>query len=79
MPIILANDLINAICEASGVDPDRCHRVIIDAEAGAAVRVYFDCFGDEQLLELTPPLVKSPRVRRYMTNEKGEHVEVTTA
>lgn len=77
--VILADKFATLVCEALGVDARTCHRVIIDATAGSVLRVYFDCYGDERLLELVPPLASEPNIRRYMLNEKGDHVEITTA
>lgn len=76
---ILGEKLLLAICEKAGVDPNVTRRVIIDAQVGHVVKIYFDTFGDESLFDLVPPLVMEPTVAQFMLNEKGERIEVTTA
>lgn len=40
---------------AAGVIPPNTRRMIIDVEAGKAVKVYYDTFGNETLLQLITP------------------------
>jgi hypothetical protein len=40
---------------ANGVVPPLCRRVVIDAEAGSCVKLYYEVYGDERLLEVGIP------------------------
>ncbi len=48
---ILGQDLFAQFIKA-GIVPSNCRRMVIDMEVEKAVRVYYDCFGDERLLEV---------------------------
>lgn len=38
--------------------PDNCRRIIIDAEAGQALKVYFECFANNDLAEVSSDILK---------------------
>ncbi|KKN20053.1 hypothetical protein LCGC14_0939470 [marine sediment metagenome] len=38
--------------EDAGILPDNCRRVIIDIAYDDAVKVYYECYGDERLLKI---------------------------
>lgn len=40
-----------AICEAVGLEPSDVRRILIDLEAGAAARVYYETFADTDKIE----------------------------
>lgn len=49
--IVLTKDLTNALIEA-GIAPPNCQRMIIDVNwEDALVHIYYQCLGDESLLE----------------------------
>lgn len=59
-PKIILSQPFFDLLEEAGIIPSkdsdtRVRRVVIDAEIGAPVRIYFDTFGDERLLSIGPP------------------------
>ena len=72
-PVILSNKWADEICHLYGIDPARVARVIVDAKAGEVLRVYFNGFGDDRLLELIPSEARSADV--YVS---GDLMKVTT-
>lgn len=53
---------------AAGVIPPNTRRMIIDVEAGKAVKVYYDTFGNETLLQMITP-------EMLMNGEEIEHTK----
>jgi hypothetical protein len=49
--IILAERFMDALKE-QGLIPSNCRRVVIDAEVSNPVHLYYECFGDERLLNI---------------------------
>lgn len=43
------------VCAALGIDGARVRRIVIDAEARQALKVYVEYFGDNRLLDVRPP------------------------
>jgi len=62
-PVIIANEVINQVCEAVGVDPMRCQRIIIDLQVQDIPRVYVQMIGDDSLLTVTPPVAEMAKVQ----------------
>lgn len=52
--IIHASSLIDAL-KGSGILPDNCRRVVIDLNTDDATKLYFECFGDDRLIEILTP------------------------
>lgn len=70
MPFILANEVINKVCEAVGVDPMRTQRVIIDLGVDHIPLVYVQMIGDDSLLTVTPPVAEMAKV--HVTGQSQE-------
>jgi hypothetical protein len=49
--IIHAQDLIKVLME-KGVIPPNCTRCVIDLDVADVARLYFECLGDERLIEV---------------------------
>ena len=66
MSILRGDDenLIKAFEEA-GLVPTPCRRIIIDIEVGEAVKLFYECYGDERMLQLDLPkaLHNATRIR----------------
>jgi hypothetical protein len=62
MAFIIADKVINEVCEAVGVDPMRCQRVIIDLQVQHIPLVYVQMIGDDNLLTVTPPVAEMAKV-----------------
>lgn len=62
MPFVIADKVINEVCEAVGVDPMRCQRVIIDLQVHHIPLVYVQLIGDDSLLTVTPPVAEMAKV-----------------
>ena len=43
---------------AAGLVPDNCSRMIVDVQVNDVVRVYYTCFGDEDLLRVVVDLAR---------------------
>lgn len=50
MKLILADEFIK-LAVAAGIVPHNCRRMVIDAEAGAPVKILYEVFADERLLK----------------------------
>lgn len=70
MPI-LANDYGTAVCKALGVEPKNVRRVVVDATAGEALRVYIDYFGGPELLDIQLP---TSEVEVKVINDKANDI-----
>jgi hypothetical protein len=55
--LIIANQWIEQIAKAQGINYDRVSRVIIDAKVGEPVFMYITQYGDDGILALRPPEV----------------------
>jgi|TARA_Y100000310_G_scaffold336405_1_gene420842 hypothetical protein len=55
MAVEISESLPWAELEVKGLVPPNIRRCIIDMEVGNAVKVYFECFGDSEMLELIVP------------------------
>lgn len=55
--LIIADSWIEKVCESQGINWQRTSRIIIDAKAGEPVYMYVTQFGDDGLLDLSPPQV----------------------
>jgi len=62
MPFVIADKVINEVCEAVGIDPMRCQRVIIDLQVQHVPLVYVQMIGDDSLLTVTPPIAEMAKV-----------------
>jgi hypothetical protein len=58
MPAVITAEAFARALAGAGVihDIHRVRRVVVDAEAGSAVRVYVERYGDERLLNVVPTL-----------------------
>jgi hypothetical protein len=55
--LIHSKSLFEALVKAGVVREDeQIRRIVVDAQAGSAVRIYVDRFGDERLLQVVPTL-----------------------
>ena len=52
--VILSNQLSQRLIEA-GIMPPKCRRAVIDLQAGHPPMLYFECLGDEALLDVLIP------------------------
>ena len=62
MAFIIADKVINEVCESVGVDPMRCQRIIIDLQVQHIPLVYVQMIGDDSLLTVTPPIAEMAKV-----------------
>lgn len=54
----------------AGVVPKDCCRVVIDVRVDEMVKVYYDCFGDKQMLSLElASLLSEPGVIKSRTSD----------
>ena len=49
--IIRNSELVNQLLDV-GIVPDHCRRIVIDIQADNTVTLYFECVGDERLLQI---------------------------
>lgn len=49
--VIHAHDLVKRLIDA-GIVPSNCTRVVIDLPIDDAARLYFECIGDERLIDV---------------------------
>lgn len=63
MAFMLSNDLLTAFCEAVGVDPMRCNKVILELEAGSLPMIYVTMLGTTELLEVVAPIASEAKVQ----------------
>lgn len=72
---ILSQPIFDQMIRA-GVVPPNCRRMIIDICYDEAVKVYYDCFGDEILFEILSPMTlreaKIIAVRKQTMTSVGE-------
>jgi hypothetical protein len=61
-PFIVSDRWLEQLCRSQGIRYEHVSRVIVDARAGEPVLMYVTQFGDEKLLELTPPEIIPPNV-----------------
>lgn len=53
--MVLGHTLIQRL-QAAHLLPPACRRVVVDVQVNEVVKVYYECFGSEELLEvLLPP------------------------
>lgn len=67
-----------AALKAAGVDlPEHCRRIVVDIAIGDAVKVYYECYGQEPLLEagvLAGIMIKAAEDRKEeQENEEENH------
>ncbi len=58
--VVLSDAWLEKLCENQGINYHRTGRIIIDARAGFPVLMYVVQFGDDGLLEVTPPKAEPP-------------------
>ena len=51
---ILADQLFAKWREACGL-PENCRRIVLDLQYREVVKVFYECLGDERLLDIEPP------------------------
>jgi hypothetical protein len=54
-PKIIPSDLLGVKLIEAGILPPNCRRFVIDGLVGDPLRIYIECFGDEQVLEVVTP------------------------
>ena len=69
-PIIAHQGIFHEL-KKRGLIPDHCRRVVIDIEVGNVVKVFYECYGDERLIEVLTPENLKP-VIKYGKNEHKE-------
>ncbi len=52
--VLLSDELLTKWREACGL-PDNCRRMVIDLQYRKPVAVFYECLGDERLLDIEPP------------------------
>jgi len=52
---ILSDALMDVICRAFEIPPDRVRRIVVDTQVGRKVSVYIEFVGDERLLAMDWP------------------------
>lgn len=62
MPFVIANKIMDGLCDAFGVKPEYCQRAILDLQAGNIPRIYFQMVGDDHLIEIVSPLSSESKV-----------------
>lgn len=54
-------DMIRPFVDA-GIVPDNCRRVIIDLQADDVVRIYYEIYGDDRIIDLIAKMVADARL-----------------
>ncbi len=72
--VILGKGLLETLMGA-GILPDNCRRAVIDVTVDKPVKVYYECYGDERLLDVD----FAEHIGAMITEKKaeGEHNEQT--
>ncbi len=53
----------------AGIVPNHCRRIVLDMEIGEIVKLYYECYGDDKLLEIDIPGHLGADVKIVNTNE----------
>lgn len=65
-PVEAVLSVMKLLCDA-GIVPPHCRRVVIDMQAGDAVRVYYEIFGDARIIDVVAGMVENntiPKLRK---------------
>lgn len=76
--IIAGHRFIEYLCD-QGIIPQRCHKVIIEADYAGVVEIHYSVYGDTSLLELDTSYVERANWREFVLNADGEHVDVSSS
>lgn len=73
-PMMTDSTVIHKFVEA-GIVPKNCRKIVIDMEVGDAVKVYYSCYGDQEMIEVLVPALLEPAVRIIPAKENESEQE----
>lgn len=55
MPDLITGEKLVKQFQKAGMLPDNCRRMVIDASADKLVIIYYECYGDERIIDICVP------------------------